>query len=225
MLPFHQHGSEKPPRQAVPERDAEDDAIHTRGSVGHRRPRPRKTVVWATRPKEAWGKPLHLLQPRIQRRPRQDRVRAGGWTVSRNLYKTDCHFCRGEVVKEEDPRPLTLGEAGVYWQLRDGYSYEGMICADAKCRDCGAKYLAWIDLSACAGYGTRSQTNPGGIILDLSFRSTFNDEPGNEDMPYYRIEKIVTLKKHPWPRCAKCGEKKVSENYCPNCFDTREVKP
>lgn len=151
--------------------------------------------------------------------------------MSRNLAQANCYFCGEEVVKEEAPRPVTREEVGAYWNLRDGYSFEGMICANAKCHICGAKYLAWIDLSACVGYGRPEGPNHDGTIRDLSFRSTFNDEPGNDDMPDFLIHKVVTIEKEPWPRCKKCGEKEVSDNYCPNCFDlgkntlANEVKP
>ena len=77
--------------------------------------------------------------------------------MSRNLGRTDCYFCSGKIRLEEQGRPITREEAGPYFELRNGYSYEGMIVARAICEDCEAKYLAWIDQSRCCGYGLRQR--------------------------------------------------------------------
>jgi|SRR5208337_986203 len=149
--------------------------------------------------------------------------------MSRNLGITSCHYCSGIVKLEEAPRPITREEAGVYYELRDGYSYEGMITANAKCEDCNAKYLAWIDLSACPGYrpyhtrDRHSETIAERGFFDLSFRASFDDEPGVEDGPDFVItRKTVIDSRLPWPLCEKCGSKKLYQTYCPTCLDNEQ---
>lgn len=86
--------------------------------------------------------------------------------MSRNLARTDCYFCGGHVVDVEEPREITAEDCGAYLE-----TYAGMTVANAECRVCGAKYLAWVT-TLFSWHGR-----------DLSFRSTFNDEPGDADMP------------------------------------------
>ena len=98
--------------------------------------------------------------------------------MSRNLCRTDCQRCSGPITLDEDPRLVTKEETGVYFA-----EYRGMLVANAECAWCKARYLAWL---------TRPQRWPGvgnsesrGVWepIDLSFRSTFNDEPGPDDLP------------------------------------------
>ncbi len=103
--------------------------------------------------------------------------------MSRNLCRTECH---GSVTLEETPRPITHKEAGTYFE-----EFEGMLVADAICPHCRTKYLAWVDESPRIRGGGRRTPEYGGII-DLSFRSTFNDEPGDNDLPEYDIQTIGT---------------------------------
>jgi hypothetical protein len=72
-----------------------------------------------------------------------------------------------------------------------------MIVADAACVDCEAQYLAW-----CGRIPHRSSTLDdelevfsGRSFVDLSFRSTFDDEPGESDMPKWDI--VVTRTRVP----------------------------
>ena len=103
--------------------------------------------------------------------------------MSRNLYATLCVPCEHAVELDEDPRPITADDAGPYFD-----EYEGMTVANAYCPICNAQYLAWVDQSERKVYpGLR----PGyGQITDLSYRSTFNDEPGKDDRPDYDVQKI-----------------------------------
>lgn len=133
--------------------------------------------------------------------------------MSRNIGSTECQFCQGEVRMVEPPRPITREEAGPYFDvnpcpcpsrpyLPQAYSYEGMIVANAECVDCCAKYLAWIDQRACVGYGEltehdRRVSAESGTFFDMSFRSSFDDEPGKADMPVYRIE-VHRVRVGPW---------------------------
>lgn len=90
--------------------------------------------------------------------------------MSRNLATTCCHRCRApSVCLDEEPRLITEAEAGCHF-----YEYLGMKVAHATCPRCQARYLAWVQPSCwvCdAGY------------FALSYRSTFNNEPGLDDLP------------------------------------------
>lgn len=140
--------------------------------------------------------------------------------MSRNLSTTSCEFCSGEVRLAEPARPITRDDCGVYYDTHEGYGYAGAVVANAECVDCLAKYLAWIDLSACAGYGqykwTCRSTEEGKEFFDLSFRSTFNDEPGEEDLPVHRVEVITIRNRHPWPTCNTC-KKRIYSCYGCQC--------
>lgn len=105
--------------------------------------------------------------------------------MSRNLCETRCCFCGWRPTLIEQPRPITNDEAGGYFD-----EFAGMLVANADCEQCGAKYLAWVDERP------RKPMRVGGRLyvfeqhgwelgdfFDLSFRSTFNDEPGDDDMP------------------------------------------
>lgn len=87
----------------------------------------------------------------------------------------------------EAPREITPTDARRYFE-----EYDGMIVAHANCVDCRAKYLAWIDESARKQYpryiNSSDQDPP---FHDLSYRSTFNDEPDLED--FYEIDPRVAV--------------------------------
>jgi hypothetical protein len=137
--------------------------------------------------------------------------------MSRNLGRTDCYFCHGEVVLVEPERLITRDDCGGYYDDRGGgYAYAGAIVASAECKTCLAKYLAWINMTACKGYGShpyfeRSKDAP---FFDLSFRSTFNDEPGEEDLPEHTVKMVPVLGS--WPRCAAC-KKRIYHCYGCQC--------
>jgi hypothetical protein len=107
--------------------------------------------------------------------------------VSRNLGRTDCYYCQGEVRPVEEWRPISPTDARGYFD-----EYQGMPVAAAACVDCEAKYLAW-------GWNPNRSAYPGdaGEICDLSFRSTFDDEPGREDLPKWAI-RVVRERVGPW---------------------------
>jgi hypothetical protein len=57
--------------------------------------------------------------------------------------------------------------------------------AAAECPQCGARYLGWIEgepLNRCADL-ENGRRPLFGHFFDLSYRSTFNDEPGSGDLP------------------------------------------
>ncbi len=54
--------------------------------------------------------------------------------------------------------------------------------AQAKCLTCGAQYIAWVT-PACKDHDGTEEFEWSAEIGDLSYRSTFNDEPGEWDLP------------------------------------------
>lgn len=137
--------------------------------------------------------------------------------MSRNLGRTDCYFCYGEVALTEEPRQITRDDCGTYYDTRGGYGFAGMVVAFAECKDCEAKYLATIDGTACAGYGGHSYYRPrvSEPFFDLSFRQSFNDEPGPEDLPAY--EMVVTRTRKPIPVCGVCSVRVHDSGYGCRC--------
>ncbi len=128
--------------------------------------------------------------------------------MSRNLCRTNCYYCRCEVIRTGETRELTDEDVGAYFP-----EYCGMIVAEAECSMCEAKYLAWM------GKIPHSYRDDGEIrIRDLSFRSSFNDEPGVDDLPAFEIEERIAYVKTTWPTF-KCGARKVHRDYdyCLKC--------
>lgn len=104
--------------------------------------------------------------------------------MSRNLCQIECAVCGAEPITLcEDGRPITKREAGVYFR-----EYEGMLVADAECPDCQARYLAWVK-PAPGHKETFGYWEYG--YYDLSYRSTFNDEPSDEDLPVPDVVKAA----------------------------------
>lgn len=95
--------------------------------------------------------------------------------MSRNLGRTNCRQCDGPV-----------GVTGVQYRYETPGPAQGMWVADADCQACGARYTAWIGPTPDGPYGSR-QTDQFLLaahgFYDLSYRSTFNDEPGPDDVP------------------------------------------
>lgn len=109
--------------------------------------------------------------------------------MSRNLGNPYCYFCESLVELREAPRPLAKEDAGFYFEEFVGR----FLVAQAECPACEAKYLAWV------GAGCSDPPEGGnaeaGKVFDLSFRSSFNDEPGEKDLPNYEVAKIVTFER------------------------------
>ena len=101
--------------------------------------------------------------------------------MSRNLGMTTCYFCGGTVNLTGEPHNITREEAGAYFD-----EYRCCVFANAECSLCGAKYLAWMDTVAHGQrHGYEGYKRDANTIYDLSFRSTFDDEPGEADKPIY----------------------------------------
>lgn len=93
--------------------------------------------------------------------------------MSRNILDTSCKICHRDVVLCGEQHAITRDEAGVYFD-----EYMSMVVADAVCKYCDAKYLAWVVSRPGARY-----PSSGDPFYDLSFRKSFNDEPAPEDLP------------------------------------------
>ena len=134
--------------------------------------------------------------------------------MSRNIGDTSCYYCHQEIKLDEEPRPTTKEETGAYYD-----EYATMPVANATCTLCEAKYLA------CIQYTDWAPAAPSGDVpfVDLSFRSTFNDEPGPDDTPRWKIGTVVTFEKTPWPTCTACEVPLpyAGTTYC--CAYTRET--
>lgn len=122
--------------------------------------------------------------------------------MSRNICRTECRYCGSRVRLDEDPREILPAEAGAYFDV-----YRGMVVARATCPLCEALYLAWIRFDAGveplkkyleqARVWMQDPEEGGpfvagrvGPVPDLSFRSTFGDEPGPDDLPRWKIGKV-----------------------------------
>lgn len=120
--------------------------------------------------------------------------------MSRTLCSVACDRCGGTVERLEEWRLATPAELGRYY-----HEYSERLFAHASCEWCGALYLAW----APDRY-TPSQEGIG----DLSYRSTFNNEP-NEEIDWPRSKWVaiaVVVKAGPvhdvvtiWNRGAHAG--------------------
>lgn len=141
--------------------------------------------------------------------------------MSRNLGQVNCTFCHGVVVLVEKPRAITRDDCGALYDERNGFAYKDAVVANAECDECCAKYLAWIDFTKCIGYGRHSYFAPSKdrAFFDLSYRSTFNDEPGPEDLPLFKIK--VIRQSEPWPTCRTCG-KRIFSCYGCQCEESIE---
>lgn len=97
--------------------------------------------------------------------------------MSRNLGETTCHYCDHDLVMTGEPRLFDRG----YCE-----EYRSITVRDAECPVCLAQYLAWVH----PGEGQRpTQPSRYATHYDLSFRSSFNDEPGVRDLPRYKVER------------------------------------
>lgn len=118
--------------------------------------------------------------------------------MSRNLTSASCHECPGDhdhIVLEEEPRPVAELDIGAhYWSTGN---YRGLIVARAKCILCHTLYLAWVDWPSQAHSWWHLRTKGGQRFCDLSFRHSFNDEPGVEDLPLFEVEQVVTFRREP----------------------------
>jgi len=113
--------------------------------------------------------------------------------MSRNLGQTHCDVCGYEkVALLEDPRPITKKEAGPYFD-----EFEGLDVALGWCPVCEAQYLAWVSTAKCKNALHRRESHcPDGCdYFDLSYRSSFNDEPGDDDVMLVVVGEAETVTK------------------------------
>lgn len=96
--------------------------------------------------------------------------------MSRNIGKTSCIRCGHSRMKlEEKARHITKVDAGRWIEM-----FRRMLVAKAHCPVCQTKYLAWVDgRERFSGYPSFNRELG---YADLSYRSTFDDEPGASDI-------------------------------------------
>jgi hypothetical protein len=108
--------------------------------------------------------------------------------VAANIGDTCCKVCRGEVELEEAQRPVSRSDMGPSDFAE--YNRKGLWVARARCSRCGTLYLAWIDVSAYRGCHL-SNADRSRKLVDLSFRSSFRDEPTSRDLPSVEVLREV----------------------------------
>lgn len=130
--------------------------------------------------------------------------------MSRGLSRDTCVRC-GEAPVLEDPNGHQITELEAKTE-RNYEEFKGLIVSAAICPKCGARYLAWLSDQQC--YGLRV-TKYGGpfyapdihhqepwpySIKNLSFLSTFDDQPGPGDLPYHEADELpVQCRCGPYP--------------------------
>lgn len=104
--------------------------------------------------------------------------------MSRNLAKRECSRCESKVA--------ICGP--IYRLPRDHFACPDMLVADADCTVCQAHYTAWLGPTHDR-IGTREHDLENVRCFgfyDLSYRASFNDEPGKGDLP--DVGKIETAR-------------------------------
>lgn len=96
--------------------------------------------------------------------------------MSRNLSMTDCRTCGSEVQVTGLP------------YVKEWATTRVVVC-DAECTVCHTKYTAWLNGTGGGHHHDREKP-----FYDLSYRSTFNDEPGEEDLPKGKIEVLKVVR-------------------------------
>ena len=94
--------------------------------------------------------------------------------MSRNLDTKVCAYCESYVISMEQIHEITKKEAGKYYD-----EFAGMLVCRSICPECLSEYLAWIN----------AETKK---VEDLSYYSTFNDEPGSYDGHKLIVKTTIT---------------------------------
>lgn len=95
--------------------------------------------------------------------------------MSRNICRTECPRCGDTPTITGPALDIKDSEHGVSFR-----ELHGMKIAHADCSTCGALFWAWV---TAPPYWTRGGDTDDRPFNDLSYRSTFNDEPGPDDEP------------------------------------------
>jgi hypothetical protein len=130
--------------------------------------------------------------------------------MSTNLCYKTCVHCGAELELRETPRLVTQEDAGGFFPR-----YKGMMVAKAECPDCLARYMAWMTDPPSFNYPVASRHPFDGTIYDLSYQSSFDDQPDPEDLPRYRIVVHTILRRVAFG---------TSESECPDTTE-RQWKP
>jgi hypothetical protein len=135
--------------------------------------------------------------------------------MSTNLGRTDCRFCNGEVLLDEDRRTLSSREC----TLVPRHLHHALV-ANATCARCEAKYVAWLETNMYAAdfrdCPPRTATN---FFRDLSHRTTMSDEPEELDLPMY----VIDFVRRTWPTCLACG-KRIFGSYGCQCPEPEPLR-
>lgn len=105
--------------------------------------------------------------------------------MSRNLCMTNCRQCEQAVEITGHRYNLPYNH----------FACPGLTVADAKCVSCGTRYTAWIGATS-HGYGGREMDRrlvEAHGFYDLSYRSSFDDEPGEDDLPSILGDRIYEI--------------------------------
>ena len=73
--------------------------------------------------------------------------------------------------------------------------YKDMIVVPCICPICRAQYLGWVDqrqMTERNSHPVPRYADYPSLVFDLSYLSTFNDEPGEDDLPEYEVQVIIT---------------------------------
>lgn len=107
---------------------------------------------------------------------------------------TICGMCQLDaVVLVEKSRLITRRDLGLERTAEDleylMRTWDGLRVAEAICVACGTRYLAWVDASNIAepGLVPPYSHESGKEFCALSYRSTFNNDPSDEDLPTHRV--------------------------------------
>ena len=111
--------------------------------------------------------------------------------MSRNIGIAECDRCGVTPVLSERPRKITRKDACKFYE-----EFEGLIVAHAVCPQCGARYLAWVNEKKRKRKSFSPRAPIKGVgFFDLSYRSTFNEEPGPKDLPPWTPPITITAQR------------------------------
>lgn len=102
--------------------------------------------------------------------------------MSRNCGTAGCYACDGRLRVDGAAQSFTaLFPASSMRGEYGGHDFVPLVC-----EDCEAKFLGWVTRNTGAG-----EAEDGGITwYDVSWRSSFNDEPGPDDIPKWDVETV-----------------------------------
>jgi len=138
--------------------------------------------------------------------------------MSRNLLRTDCYYCPSPKVELVGPEAPFVAHFPAF---HEDYQreYASLRLRDAECPVCGAQYVAWMNWPGRSLHHEHALAEAG--YCDLSFRSTFDDEPGPADLPVWKVVEERSLHwVSPWKGCGYAdGTKDEHHKDCHSCAE------